>query len=956
MSASNCVGGFCFDGSEGDPCAGDADNCSPDLYCGALEFCQIGSEGDPCSDSEQCSPQAPICSTFGICQDGMAPDVCWSDDDCRTGCTPEGMCSNREPFAQSRDIVLFEPCTELTPTECDTEVFANAGGASSWRRTDEPVEIPLVNGVIDRSVYGYWPFDETWVEEVYDSDVIYTHDRSTFELPTWIHDSDTVARATGAFGDPDGAFRMENGLWVETRFWDENSLLMPSYTLQFWYQSLEPTFDTGTFIELTDGLDPLTTLYVRVVSGQLVFSQDRDRLDEVETVDTFWDEEWHLFTVVVDTQTGLFPLVYIDGGLVEVDTGPTWYPTPLRVDEANFGRFRAGDDEGFAFAMDDVVLVARALSPTEIRAYFNSGQPFGTSLVPLDSETPADFDDVRVTDATVPEEEQRITHEIIGARPHSDVELDDVEAYWPLEMGPAELNVHINPEDMDLSDIVGGRDGVFDGSANTEVGPFGPTERAIWLNEDNEEPIETDYGPVLGPSDPLTIEAWVRLSDPTPILGFDDETAGTLRLDLVKDAYEICRITLEIGHSTTQVRQSDSRFDYCDRQWHHVAIVGRDQTSVELYVDGAAHAGVYVAHDPINASGSTAMHLAGVNLGDGTATPMTSGSIAEVIVHGVDRSADYIFHRSNPRIPMVRFLASTEEDENTDNRYNYRHYRLYWDSPTANSSPAMVAAPDGDLCEGLLSPCNGYMGWWRFEDESPFLALDSSTNQMKGHFGDLARSVPGPEGRAVVLSRPFLVEYNFGSETDPRNLEQFTIEAGVNPAASADIQRIVHRGDVSGLAGSNYYCYLDVSYRVHCGYNDDHDEVSSVALATDSWEILAAVFDGTEMTLFRQYTDFSAGDFAFSSAPPASDDDIHIGGIDSGESGTSLFTGSIDYIRVMNRPLETHELLHLPLTQFSLGEVVEGETWLPVVGRVGDVCEGDLDCRTLNCQDERCTE
>ena len=55
-----------------------------------------------------------------------------------------------EAFGASRQIELYEPCAEMSPAFrdglCDEGGPAYDDGSSNWQRTNEPVEIPLVNG------------------------------------------------------------------------------------------------------------------------------------------------------------------------------------------------------------------------------------------------------------------------------------------------------------------------------------------------------------------------------------------------------------------------------------------------------------------------------------------------------------------------------------------------------------------------------------------------------------------------------------------------------------------------------------------------------------------------------------------------------------------------------------------------------------------------------------------
>jgi hypothetical protein len=83
-----------------------------------------------------------LVSPFDFDHDGIrdAEDTCptvWNPDRDPSMCEPLGA-----GWLASRPIVLSQ-----------------AGGPSTWRRTNEPVEVSLVNGFLDSSVVAWWPLD-----------------------------------------------------------------------------------------------------------------------------------------------------------------------------------------------------------------------------------------------------------------------------------------------------------------------------------------------------------------------------------------------------------------------------------------------------------------------------------------------------------------------------------------------------------------------------------------------------------------------------------------------------------------------------------------------------------------------------------------------------------------------------------------------------------------------------
>ena len=935
--------GRCQDGDEGDYCAENEDcNSAASMFC-ATHFnrCQDGSEGDPCDDAESdCRGSATICSTFGFCQDGDGPDPCQVDDDCVVSslCHASLRCYDVESFSQSREIVLAEPCTEMSPVfdACPEGELSNVGGASSWRRTDEPVEIPLRNGIINTSVLGYWPLDGNCVD--------FSHHGNSVE---------------SFAGDPQTTEFMFSGLqfdaddfcWIGLSGEDLNE----PYTIQFWYWR-QPDDDDATLFELVDDSGATTaSVTVSIVGDQLRINQDVFGVP-VQTVTagrTLETGNWYLVTAVSNA-AGEYPFqVFVDGERVDVSVDAAAWVASFSPNQLYLAMNPEGNTT--TVALDEVMLFARALDPIEIAAYYGSGEPYGTSFVP---ESRDDYDDIRITETTASGGTQRIVHEIIGPRRHTTDDLENIEAYWPLDVG----SDSVTPDDLVFENVVNDLYNATIEWISGEIIPGRFGDDFVFRLSEPYHLFTTDYAPVVGPQVPITIEAWVRVEhSPSPLLGFGSAGDPSIRLDV----NESCRFefTIDIDDYDADwgvtLRSADG-VNYCDGQWHHIAGVGTEFYGAQLYVDGILEDDrECLLPSIINESRDIDMFIGGVNNPEDSVAMV--GSIAEVIVHNVARSADYFYNRANPGIPMVRFLASTEDTPNEIQNVDYRTYQLHWDSDDAAYNPPLVSAPNGEICEGLLSPCNGYVGWWRFEDGREWVTVDSSVQMRTGVHESPLEMVDGPGGTAVMFDHPIAVRYDHRAPVDVLDLNLFSIEAVVNVDVEADGPRVIVQRGYPGLIEINYYLYLDSDNDLHGGFSTVHDAESFSSVVSGDWEHVAGVYNDDQLLLYENYEDFTGeGDSVGEVTPPTNDTDLGIGGaLDSdGGSDGHVFDGAIDMVRIMNRPLETHELLHYPLSQWTLEDIVvlgEGdETRMASIGAIGDPCDRDLDCETLNCQNDSC--
>ena len=98
------------------------------------------------------------------------------------------------------------------------------------------------------------------------------------------------------------------------------------------------------------------------------------------------------------------------------------------------------------------------------------------------------------------------------------------------------------------------------------------------------------------------------------------------------------------------------------------------------------------------------LHRGAAGENDGvTASYGFTGLLADVLVHSVTKSPDYVYRRARPRFPVVRFLADTEENANAEGHYPFQATTLDWgdESATWPAPPGLRPGQRGRL----LSPC-----------------------------------------------------------------------------------------------------------------------------------------------------------------------------------------------------------------------------------------------------------
>jgi len=627
------------------------------------------------------------------------------------------------------------------------------------------------------------------------------------------------------------------------------------------------------------------------------------------------------------TFDGTAARAYSDGALVGVAAVEgTIQPAPadLRLGGCEGpGDFCAS--RGLAGALDEVVLLDRALSPMEVRHVFESRRGWGTQLLP---GAQADYDDLRVLEGG-----REVEFEVAGARRHSDTpcpmaeddgtwanrhDLCGVMGYWPL--------------DGDGRAAAGHRDGDNQGGLATR-GRFGDRNGAL-LFGGNEARASVVVPPAdeVGEVGDFTIEAWFRLDDyahntwditylldvrpPVPEGQPDGDPAGAaLIVDREDDGtFELygyyCAVEPTACHGVR------ARVPLVLGRWHHAAYI-RWGRGMQLYFDGLSV--------PFRAEGDEDA-LARTILLAGQRTVIGGwrsgcdhhdqclylpGALDEVLVHSVAKSADYLYKRAHP-LPRVRLLVRTGDVAGEGGRYAYEPYELRWGAPDAALSTQVT--PDG-----LLSPRNGYAAWWRLGDRDGAPVVDSST--WRGHGAQPAGDATGePVGRGAGLVFDGTTGLQL-SQTAGLGTPTWTLEAAVRVDQVSGFHDYVLLDGADGEGGR--YVEARRDGRWGCVVLKDTPGglvAEGGATALEQWQHVACVLDETRLRLFVD------GDMAwetplegFGYSP--SGQPLYVGGQHRDPPAT--FTGALDEVRVMNRPLTPQELLHFPLTSWAAGEVAD---------------------------------
>ena len=911
--ATGCVNaptdGACDDGNS---CTDDS--CSPDAGCQFLPNNAIEcSDGDECTLDDYCEAGECIPGEFDAQNCGPAID--WDhdglveDDACPLAYDPGNHDDNGFPGPDACEVLADHGQFDYSrPIE-----LRASGGASTWRRTNEPVEIPLVNGLLDENLIIYWRLDGDGADRSSYGHHAQWNGSVPFVDSAWPDLGQAADLSLGngfLFANLEDQFASADALsviaWVKPTAVDSDGWVaarweMNGQTDDAWLLSVE-----GGFFRLTvdgpNGSSEYVVSKTPVVSGQ-------------------W---YHVAAVFGDGNL----LMYVNGVLeTHLDSDTVELSStalPVAIGHSPTGL----EPHQFDGMVDEFLLFHRALSPAEVIRHYESRRAYLSHLLP---GTQTDYDDVRVTetpgdgDPCLPETVKR--NRVIGARPHSDTPCPAAFDGW----GVTDIPAIADRDDLcgvagywrldgEVADVKGEHDGETT-DPMPAYGRFADVGGALQFGTGHSVSV---YPAGDFEFSRVTVEAWVRptewdLNVNSHIIAASSTSGGY-------------RIGCNQGHFFVSITPTSGGWASATRQmpndaaghWFHVAGVF-DGDRLLLYVNG-----LQVAQQEVegqlkyyDTQSPFAIGDEGQEEGPPTGMPFT-GIIDEVLVHRIAKSPDYIFNRANPDVPTLRFLANTQVTPVGDGAtFPARDYTLHWGSQDAVAAmPLGRAIANGKLCFGLLNECLGYVGWWRFNEGSGDVAVDSSTVKLSGTYVGAPEFQGGVEELSYIGGKLRYIEI---ADTETLHLDNGTIEAAFIPANDLNTEMQVGSplmDKTSGGFDNGFELYVskvtgELRFRI-----DDQVTQSSQLVSSDSTEWAknqlyraAATFgasgmhmlvDGVEQQESLEYDGGLGGE----------DTPLHF----SNHNGTDrFFSGTMDGFRIMSRVLAEDEHLHYPPLSFLVG-------------------------------------
>lgn len=621
-----------------------------------------------------------------------------------------GVCSGFS-FPYGLTMRLYEPCGDALacdgpPDEWPFSAHRQTSSCSSFERTDEPIEVPLVNGYLDHTVAAYFDFrtDLVTVDTI---------------APTFPTDSDFAFN----YGGP-GVHNLKYDETL-TRLFRPSIVFSPETTVhansiplsaqQEWtmmfYLDIPDVAAPGVLFRGTDGAVERFRLALDSSEDGVVLT-----LTIVEGDDTFHVQAllpdsvgWHHLALVAPPDAA--PIAFFDGVLLTWEVFDNVYTL---VPELDALVLFASDQDYFNGTLDELIFMFRAMTPYEIRSYLRSASPFGTSLFDYVDNEPGSYDDLRVWSESPESGRNFVPFEIIGVRPQSGATSTIIDVFT-------------------FEDSIESREGVegiSSCSAGYETGRYGDDNGSFVL-ENTTCSLNTAFDGTFGAD--FTIEFWVFVRTAGTILWLEN---GNSRIIIDTSPASNVLFDFEIGNTVSNRVSLPAPASAEASQWHHVALTRAtcSETSsepcdcvvtncdrVRFYVDGdlrgEALATAFGELNPVPTES--------INIGSWTGADGFVGDIDDLVFHDTALDVELIRRRAQPALPTLRVLNTTREPvgaECVDFGGIYDPLVIGW-----GASELPPLDPEEPDCVGLLSSCAGYVGWWRFDEGWGTIARDSSS-------------------------------------------------------------------------------------------------------------------------------------------------------------------------------------------------------------------------------------
>ena len=797
------------------------------------------------------------------------------------------------------DVSFYEPCRDPSPgasDDCEPAEPAYGENCSTWPRTDEPVEIPLRNGIIDESVPTCFPFDADETGERLANTGGRSGEMATWASPDW---GDSVTSTLGNAAVFNGTFPIE-----VTPF---PLALAEEWTIAFYFLVNDPSETEEILLAASndEGFDLQIATHDQMMAIQIEWSESTGYMLSPEPLlgtDPALEPSGRWHHLMLTKPRANAPILFVDGVLVgglEMlgEDIPGAMPADATVTLG--GQLLS---IGLSGRLDEVLFFTRAVTSDELQVYLDSRAPFGALLLP---GAQPDFDDVRVTrcevDSATCEGEEYLDHEIIGVRPFS----DQADAFFVLDADEPETpgSTACGLENSSISFP----DGRFGYENDQSVGFY---NAEAWCDTYVMSSFDSSF----------TIEAWILAGAKGRIFGFDGKT-DTDRLFVELSEGGVVSLTIGDQYLSGPTIQHGT--------WFHLALVRDENTAtVQLFHNGLATSEAReVRTGRLNrADGPLSIYLGAVNEWGVGPSAGFSGEVDDFVVHHRALSVEEVRRRALPTVPTVRFLVSTADGDGVVpcEANPVATHRLYWGDPVALYAPPPECSGGCQrACMGLLSSCRGYAGWWRFDRGFGHVAIDSSAHNRHLGLPEMGTTwIESWEGAALGFDGTGVATFYDGhTGILPALLagSVISIEATVGLTVESIARNVVGLEDAAGCRtfdlwyGANS---LGLSFDPdidQCSTNAHNFQTTGPPVDTSKRQAISVTYSHGLLTLPDMYVDHvetapPAG--SVTDALPVSGRALSVGGL---ASGGSLFTGLIDSVRILTVEAGAEDGLHFPL-------------------------------------------